>query len=213
MTEALKKECTAALLCADIFSVLTSDRIDMLLESAASVHTYKKDELIFSRESRARCIGVLLRGEARVMKDHVTVSVLKRGGQFGTVTLYNRAEGFVNSIIAKTACRVLFLEKPGVDALMAQSRDFAVAYITYLSERIYFLNRKIEAYTAPSAEERLFAHLQSVCGDDGTLCNVNVTELSRQINVSRAGVYRALESLSEEGKLRYAGKTITLTNV
>ena len=138
MTEALKKECTAALLCADIFSVLTPDRLDTLLESAASVHTYKKDDLIFSRESRARCIGVLLRGEARVMKDHVTVSVLKRGGQFGTVTLYNRAEEFVNSIVAKTACRVLFLEKPGVDALMAQSRDFAVAYITYLSERILF---------------------------------------------------------------------------
>ena len=42
MTEALKKECTAALLCADIFSVLTSEQLDMLFESAASVHTYKR---------------------------------------------------------------------------------------------------------------------------------------------------------------------------
>lgn len=211
MTEALKKQCAEVLSGANIFSVLPLEQIDALLEGPVHVHTYRKDDLIFSRESRARCIGVLLRGEARVMKDHVTVSVLKRGGQFGTVTLYNRAEGFVNSIVAKTACRVLFLEKEEVDALVTQNREFAVAYITYLSERIYFLNRKIEAYTAPTAEERLFAYLQSICSESGEIRNVNVTEISRQINVSRAGIYRALDSLAAAGKLRHEGKTITLT--
>lgn len=211
MTEAQKTRCLRALADAQIFSALTDAQRSALLDGAASVRAYKKDEVIFSRANRTRCVGLLLSGEARVLKDHVTVSVLRRGGQFGAVTLYNPAEGFVNTIVARTACRVLFLKKEGVDACMAENRDFAVAYIAYLSERIYFLNRKIEAYTAPSAEERLLVYLRDACGASGTLQNVNVSELARRVNVSRAGVYRALEALEAQGKLCYRGKTITLT--
>lgn len=211
MTEAQKTRCLRALADAQIFSALTDAQRSALLDGAASVRAYKKDEVIFSRADRTRCVGLLLSGEARVLKDHVTVSVLRRGGQFGAVTLYNPAEGFVNTIVARTACRVLFLDKAGVDVCMAENRDFAVAYIAYLSERIYFLNRKIEAYTAPNAEERLLVYLRDACGASGTLQNVNVSELARRVNVSRAGVYRALEALMAQGKLCYRGKTITLT--
>lgn len=211
MTEAQKTRCLRALADAQIFSALTDAQRSALLDGAASVRAYKKDAVIFSRADRTRCVGLLLSGEARVLKDHVTVSVLRRGGQFGAVTLYNPAEGFVNTIVARTACRVLFLDKAGVDVCMAENRDFAVAYIAYLSERIYFLNRKIEAYTAPNAEERLLVYLRDACGASGTLQNVNVSELARRVNVSRAGVYRALEALEAQGKLCYRGKTITLT--
>lgn len=210
MTDAIKKECLQVLLEADIFSSAGILELDTILDSAATIRIYKKDEVIYSRETCEKCIGVLLSGEARVMKDHVTMSVLKKGGQFGTVVLYNDSERFVNTIRAKTECRVLFLKKEGIDRLMAHNRRFAVAYITYLSNRIYFLNAKIEAYTAPTGEERLLCYLRSVCDKNGEVSGISVTELSRQINVSRAGIYRALDSLSAQGKLRHADKKIIL---
>lgn len=93
---------------------------------------------------------------------------------------------------------------------MAHNRRFAVAYISYLSKRIYFLNEKIEAYTAPNAESKLLHYLKSVCDANGVVSGISITELSRQINVSRASLYRALDTLSASGKLRHDGKKIIL---
>ena len=210
MTESEMKLCLQVLLQTDIFSAADCFALEQLLSTAATVKAFQKDEVLYSRESIKKCIGVILRGEARVVKDYLTVSVLSRGGQFGTVFLYNDAEHFVNTVSAKTDCKVVFLEKEGIDRLMAGNQAVCEAYIAYLSKRIYFLNEKIEAYTAPNAEEKLLHYLNSVCDRNKTVNQVCITELARQINVSRAGIYRALESLSANGKLLYGGKKITL---
>lgn len=209
MTPAMQKQCISILQQADIFSSVSDGDLVCLLEKA-QVHTFHKDAILYSPESTEKCIGILLQGEARVVKDHVTVSVLKKGMQFGAVVLYSDAERFVNTIVAKTECKVLFLEKSGIDRLMKHDTQFALAYVRYLSNRIYFLNTKIEAYTAPSGEEKLLQHLLSICDENGLVIGVSMTELARQINVSRAGIYRALDSLSVRGKLQHSGKNIKL---
>lgn len=210
MTDAQKKKCLQVLSEAEIFSSAGILELDTVLDSFSSIRDFPKNAVIYSRDSREKCIGILLSGEARVMKEHVTLSVLRRGGHFGAVVLYNDADRFVNTILAKTECTVLFLQKEGVDRLMAHNRHFAESYIAYLSRRIYFLNAKIEAYTAPAGEERLLGYLHGLCDADGVVSGVSITEISRQINVSRAGIYRALDHLSAQGKLRYADRKIQL---
>lgn len=210
MTESDKKLCLQVLRQTDIFSAADVFSLEQLLSTAAKVKSFHKEDVLYSCESTEKCIGVILQGEARVIKDYLTVSVLTCGGQFGTVFLYNDAEHFVNTLVAKTDCKVVFLEKEGMDRLMADNPSVCEAYIAYLSKRIYFLNEKIEAYTAPNAEEKLLHYLNSICDEDRTVKRVCITELARQINVSRAGIYRALESLSASGKLLYGGKKITL---
>ncbi len=210
MNESLKQQCLSVLSQADIFSAVSTSELERLLETEARVQRFRKEEVLYSPDSAEKCIGIILHGEARVMKEHVTMSLLRKGMHFGTVVLYNDAERFVNTIVAKTDCNVLFLQKSGVDNLMAHNRHFAMAYVAYLSKRIYFLNAKIEAYTAPNAEEKLLHYLLSICDENGAVSGISMTELSRQINVSRAGIYRALDSLSANGKLRHSGKNITL---
>ncbi|MGN0571212.1 MAG: Crp/Fnr family transcriptional regulator [Candidatus Fimenecus sp.] len=210
MTEAEKKLCLYVLSQTDIFSAADFFSLEQLLADHARVVSFPKDTVLYSPASTEKCIGVLLQGEARVEKDYLTVSVLKAGGLFGAVTLYNAAERFVNTVVAKTACKVVFLQKDGIDRLIENNPTFAKNYIGYLSKRIYFLNEKIEAYTAPNGEEKLLHYLKSVSNSDGVIERVCVTELARQINVSRAGIYRALEQLSASGKLSYGDKKITL---
>ncbi|MDO4154925.1 MAG: Crp/Fnr family transcriptional regulator [Clostridia bacterium] len=210
MTESDKKLCLHVLSQADIFSSADMFALEQLLCSAARVVPFAKEEVLYSPASTEKCIGVLLQGEARVEKDYLTVSVLKPGGLFGAVTLYNAAERFVNTVVAKTACKVVFLQKDGIDRLIENNPIFAKNYIGYLSKRIYFLNEKIEAYTAPNGEEKLLHYLKSISSPDGIIERVCVTELARQINVSRAGIYRALEQLSASGKLLYGDKKITI---
>lgn len=210
MTDSVQKQCLSVLQKAEIFSAVSADALKALLADFAQVCAFGRDEVMYSPTSAEKCIGIILKGEARVLKDHVTVSVLKKGMQFGAVVLYNDAERFINTIVAKTDCKVLFLEKQGIDGLMQNHAQFAVSYIRYLSNRIYFLNTKIEAYTAPNGEEKLLQYLLNLCDANGVVSGISVTELSRQINVSRAGIYRALDSLSARGKLQHSGKNIKL---
>lgn len=210
MTESDKKLCLRILSRADIFSAADIFALEQLLNDCARAVSVPKETVLYSPENTEKCVGVLLEGEARVEKDYLTVSVLKPGGQFGAVTLYNTAERFVNTVVAKTACKVVFLQKDGIDRLLENDSTFAKSYIGYLSKRIYFLNEKIEAYTAPNGEEKLLHYLKSISNADGVIAHVCVTELARQINVSRAGIYRALEHLSASGKLLYGDKKITL---
>ena len=123
-----------------------------------------------------------------MQKDYLTVSVLKPGGLFGAVTLYNSAEHFVNTVVAKTDCKVVFLRKAGIDRLLENTPAFAQAYIGYLSKRIYFLNEKIEAYTAPNGEEKLLHYLKSICNADGVLERVCVAEVSSRLKLRRVGL-------------------------
>ena len=189
MTDSTQKQCISVLQKSDLFSAVPAEKLSFLLLHGARVQQFPKDAILYSPESTEKCIGVLLKGEARVTKDHVTVSVLKQGMQFGAVVLYSDAERFVNTIVAKTDCKVLFLEKSGIDRLMQTDAQFAAAYVRYLSNRIYFLNTKIEAYTAPNGAEKLLQYLLSVCDENGLVSGVSATELSRQINeIGRAHV-------------------------
>lgn len=209
MTDTVREQCMAVLQQSDLFSDVPAENLARLLTNAR-VGRFPRDAVLYSPNSTEKCIGILLKGEVRVMKDHVTVSVLKKGMQFGAVVLYSDAERFVNTIVAKTDCKVLFLGKAGIDSLMQNNPQFALSYVRYLSNRIYFLNTKIEAYTAPSGEEKLLQYLLGICNENGLVSGVSMTELSRQINVSRAGIYRALDSLSARGILQHSGKNIKL---
>ena len=100
MTDAQQKECLAVLLKADIFSAAGEMELASVLLDFSELRSFKKDEIIYSPQNPEKCIGVLIKGEARVTKDYVTMSVLHPGQQFGTVVLYHKTDYFVNTIPA-----------------------------------------------------------------------------------------------------------------
>ena len=59
----------------------------------------------------------------------------------------DRAIISVTRVIARSPCTALFLSRELVDELLMQDPRFARQYIAYLSDRIYFLNSKIDAFT------------------------------------------------------------------
>ena len=88
----------------------------------------------------------------------VLMSTLQQGDLFGAVTLYGSRDYFITRVIARSPCTALFLSRELVDELLMQDPRFARQYIAYLSDRIYFLNSKIDAFTGGSAESRLAAY-------------------------------------------------------
>lgn len=209
MAKSSVKVITDALRGTRLFAAADESELQIIASDFCTERTFKKGETIFSRNSAEKCVGVILKGAASVKKEYVVISRLEAGDLFGAVTLYNKQSCFVNDIIADCECKVVFVSRAAADMLISQNPEFAKSFIEYLSQRIYFLNAKIEAYTQPTADDKLFSFLKDVAKGESELClSLKMTELAKALNLSRASLYRAFDELSEQGRIIKDGKNI-----
>ena len=124
------------------------------------IRSYRKGELIYSRDCFERAVGVLLSGEAEVLKGRgVVLNTLSAGDSFGVAGLFTENDRYVSDIRAVRPCRVLLLSAPALEQLFAADNAAALGYIRFLSGRICFLNQKLDAFTSSSAEGRIVVWL------------------------------------------------------
>lgn len=195
---------------ADIFSGADEKILKDVLDMHAEIKSFKKGETVFSEESFIPCICVILEGSAIVKKGETVISHLKKYDLYGAAFLYNDISVFRNTVTALTPLSVAVLTRDGVDILLKSDPAFSLGYIKYLSHRVTFLNEKIEGYTAQSAEEKLLRYLKKNSENQNGKCEIAVSmkELSSVLCISRASLYRVLDSLEQSGKIRREDKKI-----
>lgn len=200
---------------AKIFKEADEKLLTSVLKDFGKSVSYCKNDIIFSSENYSPVICIIIKGEARVSKGGTVISHIKDGDIFGAAFLYNQNYCFQNTVTAITPLKVVIIEKRGIDKLIQKDDTVSFNYISYLSERIGFLNSKIEGYTQSSAEEKLLLYLQKNCDDTDGKCEISVsmTELSRVLHISRASLYRVIETLEQQGKICRDGKKIYLKRI
>ena len=193
-----------------IFKDADEKILTSVLNTYAKSVSYAKNDIVFSRETYSPVLCLIVKGEARVSKGETVISHLKDGEIFGAAFLYNQSYEFENTVTALTPLKVVIIEKNGVDELIKSDSSVSFNYISYLSERIGFLNSKIEGYTKPNAEEKLMLYLKKNADINNGKCEISVsmTELSHVLQISRASLYRVIETLENQGKICRDGKKI-----
>ena len=87
----------------------------------------------------------------------------------------------------------------------------SVNYIKYLSDRIRFLNRKLDAFTAKLTEEKLYEFLLSQADSEGNVnLNFGIAELARRLKVGRTSNYRDIAALETKGLLNRCGHSFKI---
>ena len=175
-------------------------------------------ERTFARGEEIACIGEALcliqTGSVQVCGAGSTLFLnkLRAGDCFGVASLFGSRVG----VTAVTACeksRLLLFPQKTVEELMQEDFTFARNYICFLTDRIGFLNRKIAAFTAGSAEKKLAKYLLSLPAEDGAITlPVPMVRLAALLDLGRASLYRAFAFLEESGQLTRTGKLVRLTS-
>lgn len=199
-----------------LFSGFDAPRLSRVLSGRGEVLSFDAGQAIFSPHCFKRAVGVFLQGKAQAEKfaegRTVVLNRFEPPMMFGAAAVFRQAQEYVTQVTAKTRCRVLFLTDEELDAIFQE--DFAVArnYISFLSERIAFLNRKIDSFTKGSAEEKMALYLHDQCmgrtGSFSIACSP--TRLSRELGVSRATIYRALDRFCQLGYIRRDGAQLLI---
>ena len=197
-----------------IWSCLPPERLEDLA-AGGGICLYEKGERIWGGEAGwRRALGLVLAGAAQVRKDRLLLSVHREGDYFGLVTLFYDAGCYAAEIEALRECRVLFIGKLAVDRLLDDCPGAAKALIAYLSQRVYYLNARLDTVTAGSAARRLECHLRAraVMDAQGRLVYPagSQTALAQSLNMGRATLYRAMEELAQQGMIQREGKEIVL---
>lgn len=199
-----------------LFNGFDKERLCRLLSGRGEVAAFAAGATIFSPDSFRRAVGIFLQGKAQAEKQAdgrtVVLNRFEPPMMFGAAAVFRPAKEYVTCVVAKTRCQVLFLTDQELDAIFQEEFLAARNYISFLSERIAFLNRKIDSFTKGSAEEKMALYLHDQCaGRKGPfLIDCSPTRLSRELSVSRATVYRALDRFCRLGYIRRAGAQLQI---
>ena len=162
-----------------------------------------------------RGLGILLSGKACVFgknrQKEVLLNRLSEADVFGAATVFFSEKEAVSTVMAKTKAKVLFIERDLLEKIMENDFAVASAYIAFLSERVYFLNRKITGFTAKSADCALADYVLRSADEDGFLA-VNMSRIASTLDIGRTTLYRVLDVLCQEGLLAYDGKKMQILN-
>ena len=204
-----------SLKCSRFFENASSDSLlNALTSSSFKEHSFASGERVDCEDKSRRYVGVILSGSARVHSADGERSVLLRklevGDVFGIATLFEKNTiPKISTISADKPCRVLFIEESCISFLLENDKNFMYSYINFLSGRIRFLNMKIMFYTSGSEERRLALYLDSFKTDTVTP-DMPMNALSELLDIGRASLYRAIDSLVSDGFIKRDGDEIII---
>ncbi|MEL7610095.1 MAG: Crp/Fnr family transcriptional regulator [Bacillota bacterium] len=159
-------------------------------------------------------LGILLSGRARVVKSaggaDVVMSTLQPVQIAGAAGLFAGRADLPTTITALTRCRMLVFPQLALYEMMQERPELSQNYIRYLTERILFLNARIESFIAPSAKEKLLGYFRKHSIDSRVLLPGNRSVFAKSLGISRASLYRTLSELEQTGSIIRQGDKITI---
>lgn len=164
---------------------------------------------------RTGFIGILTSGLATVTRTGdtgtaVTIRVMHEGEVFGVASVFGEWKKGKSQVIAKTDCEVLYASEQQLKSIFEQFPTVAVNYISFLSDRIRFLNRRVDAFSAGSTVQKLYEYLVSQSKNGVVNLDFGLAELSRRLKMGRTSLYRSIETLENGGLLERTKNTFIL---
>lgn len=180
-----------------LFKDLKSDELKEIETSLGNPEVVAKDGELY----KSGFLCILIDGKARVCRkggtgETVTIRNICSGEVFGAASVFGSWEQGFSSVIAGSSCTVIYLSEQRLKELFVKYPQISLNYIAFLSDRIRFLNRRIDAFTAGSTEQKLYEYLVSASDCSGVVkLGFGMSELARRLKMGRTSLYRGLDSL------------------
>lgn len=183
----------------------------------APIVSYAKGEVIYDRLTFTKQMGILLSGKVVVeggKEDKIILNVLQKGQAFGVAGLFGQREEYVSRIVAKEKTTVIFIGEELLKELFLADFTINLNYIRFLSDRICFLNDRLQSLTGQTAEQKLAGYLlqsaSKISDQEKMILPFSIKDLALTLDVGRASVYRAFDTLEQEGVIRRTNKEVTI---
>ncbi len=201
-----------------LFSGLNSEEISSILTNKEMLTKhFLRGDTIYSCDDEQKKIGFVISGSCEVRKKKSTsgealLNTLSVSDSFGILSVFSN-DKFPTQIFASKNCEILFFTKQEIEEYVNSSSQIASNLVSFLINRINFLNEKIAILSSTRVEDRLIQYLIFEAKRNG--CDsfyFNITKTSDAINAGRASLYRALQTLEDEEIISLCDKQIKILN-
>ncbi len=188
-----------------LFEGLTDTQINELTKELSAPISFKKGETIYSNTVFNNAIGFIISGSAVAVSNNHNEVFLKKFSEnmcFGAAAVFGGDKTYVSTITAKSDCKILFITETQLKGIFEKHPKTAVNYITFLSDKVRFLNNKLCVISCMGAEDTVLTYLLNTCDSDG-YANIpkNMTLFAKMLGLSRASLYRVLDALEKNGNI------------
>ncbi len=188
-----------------LFSGINAEAIAKITADFPKPRQYKKGEIIYSSKAFKNSLGFIVTGKAIAVSNNNNHTYLQKFSEnmcFGAAALFGGDDSYVSTITAKTDVTILFISEQHLQRLFLKYPQTAVNYIAFLSDKVRFLNTKLRVISSNGAEDTVLTYLLNITDQSGyAQIPENMTTLAKMLGLSRASLYRVLDSLEQNGSI------------
>lgn len=194
---------------------MSEDLLKEIFESHSyEIRKFEKNEIVFSPETHQRKIGFIVKGECEVLRlrcDQAPLPLknLPPYASFGILSILSEDE-YPTEIKAIKSTTVLFIKGEEMLSIIEKYPKVAMNVISFLAQRVTFLNRKMATFSEKSTAQKLASYLLMKYNQLGSEFSISRTKISAEISVGRASLYRDMEALEKENLIKSDQKKIII---
>ena len=195
--------------------IAPQDIVSMLYCLQPRISGYRKNEIVINAGERLDSIGMVLSGEAVVIKENSAgnrnmMMLLGPGELFGETVAFAGSPRWPATVQALTACDIMFIPIGKIvgecEKMCSWHRGLISNMLRIIAERALMLNKKVEYLAIRSMRGKLSAYLLDEYKRAGTATfslSLKRNGLADFLNVSRPSMSREMSRMRDEGVIDF----------
>ncbi len=183
-----------------LFRDLPRERTAALLEGRAELRSFSRGQDL---DGYLRKLGIVTEGRLAVYNaGGALLNQLRSGDMFGVSTVFTGYSSHITRISAAVNSAAVLIGEEELATIFAE--DFSVnrSYLAFLTDRIRFLNWKIDLFSASTAQQKLRLYLLHLRKEGSEVTVEPLARLGHTLGMGRASLYRVIEKLEGEGVIK-----------
>ena len=191
-----------------IFKGLDKDKIIEIINfSDFKIKKFKKNEIISFRGDKINDIMIILEGELRgeMQKfngDTIVIDFLKSNNMIAPAFIFGVHNNFPVDLITTVDSTIMSLNKVSLISLFTNNEILLTNFLNEISNKSQLLSRRIWFnFINKTIYEKVIAYIYENHKNGVITFKPNISELSKQFEVTRPSLSREISSLCESGLL------------
>lgn len=195
-----------------LFQKIPPSSLELIFKDlSADIHHYPDPALIASEGEVCSGISLVLEGSVDVKKVHLsgketTITALYPGDTFGEVIIFSDHRHFPSSLFSGKNTLILHISEEAILRLCKAKPEFLRSLMGLLSNKVWMMSNKVRMLSYDRLKQRVASYLMEQYriqrSTELTLPH-NRQEMADYLGMPRPSLSRELQSLKEQGLIRF----------
>lgn len=194
----------------NLINTLTIDDL-----SKVNIIEFYKGQILFKKDQICEEIVIITTGEIQMVNFDINgneqiFNYLYSPSIFGNNLVFSSSNKYLSNIIATKKGKGYIIKKDNLLKIMRKNEDFLQIYLKILADKTIDITQKMKILSIQNAKDRLISYLAFSLKDKEFIKIVSVTNLAKEICLTRETTSRLLYSLVDEGIITFTNKCIKI---